>query len=195
MIDPYRVLELPINASSEDIHTAYRDLARRYHPDRNGDTEAPARMIELNEAYSWLKDDDRRRKYDRQFIVREPESFQRVVIEAALDRIRSAGGAVEEIEAGLMILDPGGVRVGIDTVGVLGEVEFDRISARFCRQWSAVRLGYAVVLAYRVVAAPGFRSRRPPDCPPGGVVDLVRSEWFGEDPVPCPEALGPLLAT
>jgi curved DNA-binding protein CbpA len=189
MIDPYRILGLPIDASAEDVHAAYRELARRYHPDRNAGREASARMVELNEAYSWLKDDGRRRSYDRRFVVREPEPFHRLVIEAALDAIRSSGTPFEEPEDGLLLLEPSGSRTGVLRVGVLGDVELDQVVGQISR-WEATRdLGFAVVLAYRVVA-PGNIAGRWDGVGPGGVIELARSEWFGEGPVPCPTALG-----
>lgn len=199
MIDPYRVLELPIDASSKDVHGAYRRLARRYHPDRNPSPSARARMADLNEAYSWLKDGSRRAKYDRRFVVREPEAFQHVVIDAALEWIRSCSVPLESDATGMLILDPSGEPIGIETVGVLGNFEFDRITAGVARRQAMANpargLTHMVVLTYRVVASKGFLSRRPAGYPPGGVIDLSRSEWLGTGgPVPCPDVLGPFVA-
>ena len=53
MQDPYRVLGVSPNASEDEIKKAYRNLAKKYHPDvNNGSAEAEARMKEVNEAYS-----------------------------------------------------------------------------------------------------------------------------------------------
>ena len=53
MMDPYRVLGVSPNASEEEIKKAYKQLARKYHPDlNNGSKEAEAKMKEINEAYS-----------------------------------------------------------------------------------------------------------------------------------------------
>ncbi len=55
MQDPYRVLGVSPNASEDEIKKAYRNLAKKYHPDvNNGSPEAEARMKEVNEAYSQL---------------------------------------------------------------------------------------------------------------------------------------------
>lgn len=53
MQDPYRVLGVPSTATEDEIKKAYRNLAKKYHPDvNNGSAEAEARMKEVNEAYS-----------------------------------------------------------------------------------------------------------------------------------------------
>jgi molecular chaperone DnaJ len=64
--DFYATLEVPRDASAEDLKKAYRKLAMKYHPDRNpGDKSAEARFKEVSEAYEILKDDQKRAAYDR----------------------------------------------------------------------------------------------------------------------------------
>lgn len=63
--DYYQVLEIPRNASKDDIRSAYRRLARRYHPDVSKEADAEARFKEINEAYQVLNDDEKRSLYDR----------------------------------------------------------------------------------------------------------------------------------
>jgi molecular chaperone DnaJ len=66
MRDPYEVLEVSREASSEEIKVAYRRLARRYHPDVNpGDRECEEKFKEIGQAYAVLSDSDRRARYDR----------------------------------------------------------------------------------------------------------------------------------
>ncbi len=63
--DYYEVLGVPRNASEQEIKSAYRKLALKYHPDRNsGDKGAEDRFKEAAEAYSVLGDSDKRRRYD-----------------------------------------------------------------------------------------------------------------------------------
>ena len=54
--DPYEILGLTPGASEDEIKSAYRKLARQYHPDLNpGDAEAARKMNEVNAAYDHLK--------------------------------------------------------------------------------------------------------------------------------------------
>ena len=54
--DPYKVLGLAPDASDEEVKKAYRELAKKYHPDLNpGDEEAARKMNEINTAYDQIK--------------------------------------------------------------------------------------------------------------------------------------------
>ncbi len=64
-IDYYKILELPKTASEADIKSAYRKLARKYHPDVNpNNKEAEKKFKEINEANEVLSDPEKRKKYD-----------------------------------------------------------------------------------------------------------------------------------
>jgi len=60
----YKVLMLAEAADLEIISTVYRKLAQRYHPDVDTSEDAARRMAEINEAYSVLRDSEKRAKYD-----------------------------------------------------------------------------------------------------------------------------------
>ncbi len=64
--DYYKILGVSRNATSEEIKKAYRKLAAKYHPDRNKDNpQAEEKFKEINEAYQVLKDEEKRKWYDR----------------------------------------------------------------------------------------------------------------------------------
>jgi molecular chaperone DnaJ len=64
--DYYEILEIERNEDAEAVKKAYRKLALRYHPDRNGgDPEAEEKFKEATEAYEILRDPEKRATYDR----------------------------------------------------------------------------------------------------------------------------------
>lgn len=64
--DPYEVLGVSKTASDQEIKSAYKKLAIKYHPDRNPDNkEAEEKFKEAAEAYDILRDKDKRARYDQ----------------------------------------------------------------------------------------------------------------------------------
>lgn len=63
--DPYAVLGVPVHADLDAIGAAYRDKARRHHPDVSDEPDAEKQMAEINAAWATLRDPDRRAAWDR----------------------------------------------------------------------------------------------------------------------------------
>ena len=108
MRDYYDVLGVPADAGAEEIKRAYRQLARRYHPDISGEDRGAA-FLELARAYDVLRDPARRRHYDTRLIPQARPGSHDVVhdwfadevaidfpsVASVLDRMRDAFFAVE----------------------------------------------------------------------------------------------------
>ena len=66
MRDPYTVLGVSRSAGEKDIKSAYRKLAKKYHPDQNpDDPSAHAKFAEATNAYDLLTDAEKRGQFDR----------------------------------------------------------------------------------------------------------------------------------
>ena len=125
MRDPYSVLGVPRKASEKEIKSAFRKLAKRYHPDSNkDDPKAQEKFSEANQAYEILGDKDKRRKFDAGEIDAEgKEKF------AGFEGFGGSGGSPFEGFEFRTTRGPGGARAK----------PFDQADRR--RGWRASRRG------------------------------------------------------
>ena len=65
MMDFYELLGIKRDATKEEIKKAYREMAKKYHPDVNKSKDSNQIIISLNEAKSTLLNDEKRKEYDR----------------------------------------------------------------------------------------------------------------------------------
>ncbi len=73
--DYYSTLGVNKNASDDEIKSAYRQMAKKYHPDLNKTPEAAEKFKEVNEAYSVLSDKQKRANYDQFGSADGPQGF------------------------------------------------------------------------------------------------------------------------
>jgi curved DNA-binding protein len=98
--DYYKILGVDKNATEKEIKSAFRKLAREYHPDVNpDDPQAETRFKEINEAYEVLSDSEKRAKYDR--------------LGADWQRWQRAGGHPSDFDWGRWTTGPGSERVHV----------------------------------------------------------------------------------
>ena len=76
-LNPYRVLQVDPGAEQDVIDVIYRKLAAKHHPDR--DSGSSDRMLEINQAYSILKDPRSRKSFDERPVPASPTPWQKLV--------------------------------------------------------------------------------------------------------------------
>ena len=83
--DYYKILGVERKAKADDIRSAYRKLAMKYHPDKNpGDKKAEDAFKDINEAYQVLSDEQKRAKYDQ--------------VGSAYSNFRTRGGRADDFQ-------------------------------------------------------------------------------------------------
>ncbi len=120
--DYYLILGVSRDESPEGIRTAFRELAKRYHPDLAG-AESTPEFQEIVEAYEVLSDPGRRKRYNRELAAAEapPAAPPNVPLEEAFRRLaaslagypESAGRSRVEADVRL-ILSPAEARRGVE---------------------------------------------------------------------------------
>jgi curved DNA-binding protein len=142
--DFYGILGVSRGASQDEIQSAYRKLARTYHPDVNKDPAAEERFKDISEAYDVLSDPDQRRRYDafgadfRQVPEGvDPQTWARARAGASAGGSRggwrSAGPEGDRFSSGNGFEGFGGDGVGVDEIleGLFG--------GRGRRSWGPIR--------------------------------------------------------
>ncbi len=81
MVNYFHILGLEEDADLDEIKAAYRNLAKEYHPDRNKERWAADRFIEVNEAYIFLSDKDRRQSIRKWKFTEEERKRREAVYE------------------------------------------------------------------------------------------------------------------
>jgi hypothetical protein len=100
LTDYYRVLGVDPGADHRAIRSAYRLLARRYHPDMANGKAAAKRFLLIREAYEILSDPEKRREYDR-LISKPIFASPRSTARAAAPGHRTAGSVESSVVSGL----------------------------------------------------------------------------------------------
>lgn len=73
--DYYKILGVTKNSSSNEIKSAYKKLALKYHPDKNKNSDASKMFREISEAYQVLSDPKKKRLYDNPYKQTRREDF------------------------------------------------------------------------------------------------------------------------
>lgn len=67
--DYYQILGLSYPVSKEDIKKAYHNMSLQWHPDKNQNENCLQKMQDINEAYAILKDDEKKIRYDKEYLA------------------------------------------------------------------------------------------------------------------------------
>lgn len=90
--DFYRILGIPDNATMADIKSAYRRLAKQYHPDLNpGSRSSEEKFKEILDAYTILSDEELRAQYDRKRRFGTPGNFRNPSAQQAQEKKKDPG--------------------------------------------------------------------------------------------------------
>ncbi len=196
MADYYSVLGVSPTASDDEIKKAYRKLAMRYHPDRNGGAkESEERFKEITEAYDILREPSKRSAYDRfgEAGVRGgggAGGFHHVDLSEALNIfMRDFGGfaGFEEMFGGR---GRGGPRTGAD-IKVTVPLSLEDVATGVEKDIK-LRLLDPCDACEGSGAEPGTQPARCPTCAGTGEVRRAQRSFFGQfvSVAPCPTCAG-----
>ena len=180
-VDYYKVLGLRPDATGDEVHSAYRALALRYHPDRNPTDEAKTFMILVNQAHESLGDMGRRRDYDQSSRLTGPPALESAVLDAAREIVGRAGWPLIEMGNGDVILSTKGHRIFLRWAGPFGFRELNAwvdASVRLFKRDAADR---SIVLAQRFLVADQIPDALHHLERPATAIDLTESRMVGAE--------------
>jgi curved DNA-binding protein CbpA len=163
-MDYYAVLHLEPQATYDEIHSAYRTLARRYHPDRNDEPGAASAMAVINEAYSVLGEPSRRMKYDQMRAKSRTRNIAAPILQAARDSLLKHRWSVLEDDGSRLVIEQGNRRLSLVFVDYLDNAMIRNIAKRVA--------GFTIILAVEIERPINLSFHI-------GIVDLMRSEYHG----------------
>jgi len=162
--DYYRILQVQPQATSEEIHRAYRALALQYHPDRNPTAEASATMTAINEAYFVLADPSRRRSYDQERRGEGSRDIAGPILSSAKETLLRQGWIASHDDGVHMILEKDLRAVRVSVVAHLDNASLKRVGRQFA--------GFTVVLALEIETPINLSLHT-------AVIDLLHSRHHG----------------
>ena len=163
-LDYYAVLHLEPQATYDEIHKAYRTLARRYHPDRNDEPGAASAMAVINEAYSVLGEPSRRMKYDHIRAKSRTRNIAAPILKAARDSVLKHRWPILKDDAVSLVLEQGSRKLNVLFVDYLDNAMVRNIARRAA--------GFTIVLAVEIERPINLSFQI-------GIIDLVRSQYHG----------------
>ncbi|MDG6923155.1 MAG: molecular chaperone DnaJ [Nitrososphaerota archaeon] len=187
--DYYEVLDVPKDASKEQIKNAYRKLAMQYHPDRNKSPGAEDRFKEISEAYAILSDDAKRAQYDRfghegisgrytsEDIFRQA-NFDEILRDLGFGFGGFGGGSIFDMFFGNMTGSGRGARRGADLRYDL-EITLEQVATGLTTEIEIPRTERCPVCRGSG-AKPGSEPRRCTECGGRGQVQRMNSAGFAQ---------------
>ncbi len=187
--DLYQILGVSRDASAEEIKRAYRQLARRWHPDANsGDAEAERQFKQIAHAYEVLSDPQQRAQYDRFGTV--GTSTQGFGGADAFGDIFEAFFGQNPFGAGSAGARSSGPPPGAD-IEVIIDIAFEQ-AVLGGETTVELRLPVACTVCEATGAAPGTSSEACRSCGGSGQVQRVRQSILGQmiSATSCPACMG-----
>lgn len=196
MADYFEVLEVPRTATDDEVKSAYRKLAMRWHPDRNnGSKEAEERFKAISEAYDVLRDPQKRAAYERYGEAglraggAQAGGFHHFDLSEALNVFMKDFG-FGGVEFGVSGRQGGSVRTGTD-VKVSLQLTLEEVAIGVEKKVT-LRLLEPCGTCDGKGAEPGTRAEVCTTCRGAGEVRRAQNSFFGQviTVAPCPSCKG-----